>query len=234
MYCAVIGDIIDSRKITNDRGETQERFIAAIKNVNNKYGYTIASTFAITEGDSFYGLLSSPENLLNIIREIRLAIAPHQIRIGIGIGSIDTQIERNNSSLIDGRANSTAKDAVNYLSENKNKYESVYMTTLLKVDRLVYEKLDEKESKAYKTYENLINAVFCSCSVIEKRWDTIHADTIQLKIEGCTQREMAEKLGITQSSVQRRLISADYYLHEYYLSELESGIAQLWKEVLHV
>ena len=45
---------------------------------------------------------------------------------------------------------------------------------------------------------------------------------------------MAEKLGITQSSVQRRLISADYYLHEYYMSELESGIAQLWEEVLHV
>ena len=184
MYCAIMGDIIDSRKIIRGRGELQERFKAAIETINNTYSQSIESNFAITEGDGFYGLLHSPNDLLRIMMEIRLAITPYQIRIGIGIGSIGTKIVKHESNLVDGRANSTAREAIDYLSETKNKYESVYKTTMLKIDDMEYRKLSEfdcRSEKICKTYESFINTVFCACSAIEKKWNRIHADTIKLK-----------------------------------------------------
>ena len=224
MYCAIMGDIIDSRKIIHGRSETQEKFKTAIIGINDKYSDNIESDFTITAGDSFYGLLNSPENLLEIILKIRLAIVPNQIRIGIGIGSIDTQIVRHNGNLIDGKANSTAKEAIDYLSDNKNKYESVYRTTMLKVDSSI-------TLKKCKNYESFINTIFCTCSAAEKKWGPIHADTIRLKTEEYTQREIAANLGISQPAVQQRLISSDYYLYEYSLQTINSGIQELWKEV---
>ena len=245
MYCAIMGDIIKSREIIEGRGETQERFKSAIKNINDKYANSIKSNFTIMAGDGFYGLINSCENLLNIILEIRLAIAPNQIRIGIGIGSIDTKIEKNNSELIDGRANSTAKEAIDYLSENEKKYESVYRTTFLKVDSRNYDKLLEVYEKKYsdspelgidavkkcEKYEKFINTIFCACSGIEKKWEIIHAATMKLKANKYTQREIAQKLGISQPAVQKRLISSDYYLYEHYMQVIESGINEIWEEV---
>lgn len=171
MYCAIIGDIIDSREIIKDRSETQERFKNALRIINGKYKNSIKSDFTITAGDGFYGLLSSVENLFDIILDIRLAIVPNQIRMGIGIGTIGTKIVRNESNLVDGRANSTAREAIDYLSDKKSKYESVYMTTFLKVDSKQYDRIKEfntEKAETCKTYEEFINTLLCACSDIEK------------------------------------------------------------------
>jgi hypothetical protein len=237
MYVAIIGDIIDSRKIVDGRSEVQERFKAAISNINDQYGNCIETNFAIIAGDGFYGLLHSPENLLKILLEIRIALVPHQIRIGIGIGSIDTEIVKNESNSVDGRANATAREAIDFLSENKRKYESVYRTTMLKIDSALNQERTQADCKNVslcKAYEDLVNAIFCSCSGIESKWNRKHVDTIKLRVNKYTQREIATKLGISQSAVQKRMISADFYTYEYYLAALGSGIDELWKEVQYV
>jgi hypothetical protein len=236
MYCAIIGDIIDSRKIIDERSEVQERFKTVIHSINQNYSQTIVSNFTITNGDGFYGLLNSPIDLLNIILEIRLALVPHQIRMGIGFGGIGTKIEKYESYLVDGRANSTAKEAIDNISENKGKYQAVYRTTLLKVDSIVYDQLAETDGKAVnviRMYENLINTIFCGCASLEKTWNTIQANTIKWKTDQYTQREIGDKLGISQPAVQKRLTSAGFYLYEYYQEMIKSGIEALWKEVQH-
>lgn len=67
-----------------------------------------------------------------------------------------------------------------------------------------------------------------------KKWNFIHAQTIKLKLEKYTQREIADRLDIKQPSVQRRLISAGYYMYEYYTKTIQSGVEKLWKEVSDV
>ena len=232
MYCAIMGDIIDSRNIIEDRSAVQERYKAAMQSINDQYKNVIESNLSIIEGDGFYGLLHSPEKLMDILLDIRLAILPYQIRIGIGIGDIGTVIIKDESNVIDGRANATAREAIDCLSENKKKYETVYRTTMLMIDDKAYDQAaDSKTIKMCKTYETLINTIFCACSGIEKKWNRIHADTIELKKEQYTQREIAVKLGITQPAVQGRLAAADWYAYVLYLQTIESGLAELWKGV---
>ena len=227
MYCAVIGDIIDSREIKN-REILQENYKSVFNDINIKFYDDVSANFQIRDGDGFHGLLKNPRNIIDIIMLIRLAIIPNQIRIGIGFGDITTKIDKFNVHNIDGSAYSTARDGMDYLSIYKSKYEKVYQTTILKYD---YNILDKKISKVCEIYENLINSIFCACSQIEKNWENIHAETILKKINNKTQRDIAYELNITQPAVQKRIKSSNYYTYEYYNKNLSLAIVDLWEKI---
>jgi len=63
MYFAIIGDIVESKKILN-RNEAQEKLNHILKDINIEYERNIAAKFIITLGDEFQGLLSNPIHLL--------------------------------------------------------------------------------------------------------------------------------------------------------------------------
>ena len=56
-YFAVIGDIIDSKKI-NNRYQDQKTLETCLNDLNNEYQAVLVSKFSITLGDEFQGLLS--------------------------------------------------------------------------------------------------------------------------------------------------------------------------------
>jgi len=226
MYCAIIGDIIDSRVIET-REILQERYKAVFNKINREFNDDIEAYFQIRDGDGFHGLLKKPKNLVEIIMLIKLAIIPHQIRIGIGFGNITTHIDKNDVKNVDGSAFSIARDGMNYISEYKNKYERIYQTTILKFDRNM--DLNSNNYQICDIYENLINSVFCACTFIDKKWDRIHADTILEKLKNRTQREIADKLRITQSGVQKRISSSNYYTYEYYNQNIKTAVDGLWE-----
>ena len=90
-YIAIIGDIKESRKI-NDRNNVQNKLKAVLIKINQKYESAISAKFTITLGDEFQGLLCVGENVIDIIEEIRREMSPVQIRFGIGVGEINTDI----------------------------------------------------------------------------------------------------------------------------------------------
>ena len=228
MYCAIIGDIIDSREIEN-REMLQEKYKAVFNQINHNFDNDIGAYFQIRDGDGFHGLLKNPKNLTEIIMRIRLAIIPTQIRIGIGFGTITTKIEKNNIPVIDGSAYNVARDGMDDISQYKNKYEKVYQTTILKYDPGII--IDKNCKRTCETYEKLINSVFCACSFIERNWDKIHAETILGKMENKTQRQIGQELGISQAAVQKRISSSNYYTYEYYIENLTAVISDLWEKV---
>ena len=86
-YVAIIGDIVDSKKLSN-RNSVQQKLKQVLEDINNKFSEDIASKFTITLGDEFQGLLKNRENIMRIVCEIEMAMTPIQIRFGIGIGDI--------------------------------------------------------------------------------------------------------------------------------------------------
>ena len=80
-YIAIIGDIKNSKKIV-DRGAFQEHLKKILDNINLKYSDCIASKFTITLGDEFQGLLTTGNNIMEIIQYIKKEIYPVKIRFG--------------------------------------------------------------------------------------------------------------------------------------------------------
>ena len=56
IYVAIIGDIIDSKKIKN-RNEVQQKLKHVLSKINQSYDDIIAANFIISLGDEFQGLL---------------------------------------------------------------------------------------------------------------------------------------------------------------------------------
>ena len=103
MYFAIIGDIVESKKLI-DRDGVQKRLNIILKDINIKFDNDIAAKFVITLGDEFQGLLSNPSNLFDIIDTIKFEMYPVRIRFGIGIGSIDTEVNSEMALGADGPA----------------------------------------------------------------------------------------------------------------------------------
>lgn len=65
-YCAIIGDINESRKLEK-RGAVQKIFERAVEQINKTYQDEIASKFLITTGDEFQGLLQTPAKSYHLV-----------------------------------------------------------------------------------------------------------------------------------------------------------------------
>lgn len=227
MYCAIIGDIIDSRLIRN-RSEIQKKYIEVLDEINEEYASRIASRFKTRDGDGFHGLLSDPESVLEIILKIRLALAPVQIRVGIGIGSISTEIDPYEVQAIDGNAFIIARGAMDDAREKEKKYESIFQQTVLRFER--YAASAEYMKSRANAIEELINLNFCTCSLIERGWSEKQAEAIKLKIKGMSQREIAKALNIQQASVYARMKSSYFYTYRYCTIQIQHYISMMWEE----
>ena len=111
MYVAIIGDLVRSRQI-RDRNAVQCQLQAALDQVNKKYADQIAANFLITLGDEFQGILQEPGCLMPILSDIADAIRPVQVRFGVGIGELTTEVNRNAAIGADGPAFYRARSAI--------------------------------------------------------------------------------------------------------------------------
>lgn len=122
MYCAVIGDMINSRQILPEQREhIQVRLKQLLEEVNVKFSSYLASPFLITLGDEFQGLLTAAEPTLEIIESIDRGLAEYEVRVryGIGLGEVNTRINREQALGDDGPAYHLARETVDFLKQEK-------------------------------------------------------------------------------------------------------------------
>ena len=110
-YIAIIGDMKNS-KIMNDRNSVQNELKKILNNVNEKYSKDISARFMITLGDEFQGLLHDGAHVMQIIEEIQSEMHPVEIRFGIGIGPITTEINYEMAIGADGPGYYKARQAI--------------------------------------------------------------------------------------------------------------------------
>ncbi len=201
-FAAVRGYIKDTRKLEN-RKEVQKRLQKVLDRLNRKYEEDIVSSYLITLGDEFQGLLCSGKNILNMINEIKMEMYPVRLRFGIGFGTITTDIRREMALGADGPGYYRAREAVEVLKEREKKNRPVPADLCLKME-------EEDRDK-----EVLLNTVFDLLYVVEEGWTERQREIIwDMLVYGDGQQNTAARLSISQPTVQKALAAGSYYTYE--------------------
>lgn len=212
MYCAIIGDIINSRIYPN-RDEIQQNLARLAAEINSKYSQEIQGVFSVTMGDEIQGLLKSPQYALEIIQYIQLNLQPVKLRFGIGVGEVTTVSEL--STMSDGPAYYFARDMLSKIKEKE-------MSHMTEIQDVMYS--DGKDCE-------LINAALSLCTLIRTGWTPRQIEVILDKITyQDTQREAALRLKINQTGIHRALRVSGYYSYEHAWRAVSSAIMQRWRE----
>lgn len=201
-YIAIIGDIKNSKEL-EDRKGTQIKLCAVLNDINEKYKSAISAKFMITLGDEFQGLLCNGEGVLDIIEEIQREMYPVEIRFGVGVGQITTEINAEMAIGADGPGYYKAREAIETLkhSEYRNKTQAANIRIEVENDE--------------NSIAIMLNTIFSLIAVIQNNWSERQREIVwTYEKYGGSQLECAERLSVSQSSVQRSLINGNYYAYK--------------------
>ncbi len=213
-YYAIIADLIGSKKIEN-RHAAQEQIKEALDYINQKYKKQIASKFSLTLGDEFQGLLTTGENIFQIIDEIDIKIPAYPCRFGIGLGTMATAINPEQSLGADGEAYWKAREAIEYVHNNDD-YE---------MTRTHFCGLTDSE-------DLLVNDSLALSDGLKARWTEVQWGTFAKLIEeniygsNFDQKRLAKKLSITEQALYRRLKLSQMKVYLRSRSNLQAFVAE--------
>lgn len=196
MYLALIADVIDS-KIVQERFDLQKQVEKTLQKMNELFGDYLASRFTLTLGDEFQALLEVDAPVFQIIDTLRLELNPTQLRFGIGLGEIVTDIDPLQSVGADGPAYWNARAAINFVHQ-KNDYGNtqIYFSS-------------GKENQDF-----FVNALIASGEAIRSGWrdsqEEILLNLLKRSVysESFSQQELAQSLAINPSALSKRLKSS--------------------------
>ncbi len=196
-YCAIIGDIRHSRQLPR-RGAVQKRFAGSIEKINREFRKEIASSFLITLGDEFQGLLFSPAESYRLVRRFQGLMEPVPFSIGVGVGTLSTPLEKQALGM-DGEVFHRARAALEKARKTKR------------------ELLCDFDSPTL----DLVNALI---ALLDDRWRRItprQKEIRRLLLELDRQEAVARRLRISQPAVSRvasslrSLSEGERVLHEF-------------------
>lgn len=216
-YIAIIGDIKESKNIVN-RGQIQRQLHYALQQINEKYEEDIAAKFIITLGDEFQGLMKNTMHVLDMITYIQQVMYPVKIRFGIGFGEISTDIFCEAAIGADGPAYYAARKSIEELREQEKKLKSQAADVQLSL----------YETSKFEVEE--INTFFTLIKVIEDSWSEKQRFTIwDVEQNGGSQKECAERMNTTQSTIARRLADGKYLTYVRAKQTIDEALRRLGK-----
>jgi hypothetical protein len=200
-FFAIIGGIIDSKNI-QDRLQVQHDMTIVLNMINEKYKPNVSSKFMITLGDEFQGLLKNGEFITEIIDIIEREMHPINIRFGVGVGSISTEINYDMPVGADGPAYYNARKMIERIKKSKSKKMEGKSNVGIEIENELY-------------LSELINSIFSMSTVIKSRWTPRQREIIKAYMT-CNevQGPAAALLGINQSNVQKALKTSGYYEYQ--------------------
>lgn len=196
MYLALIADVIDS-KMVQERFDLQKQLEETLQTMNELFGEFLASNFTLTLGDEFQGLLKVDAPVFQIIDTLRSELTPTQLRFGIGLGEIVTDIDPLQSIGADGPAYWNARAAIK-LVHQKNDYGNT---------QIYFSSGKEKQ-------DFFVNALIASGEAIRSGWrgsqEEILLDLLKRCVysENFSQQDLAQSLAINPSALSKRLKSS--------------------------
>ena len=196
MYLALIADVIDS-KMVQERFDLQKQLEKTLQTMNELFGEFLASSFTLTLGDEFQALLKVDAPVFQMIDTLRSELNPTQLRFGIGLGEILTDIDPLQSIGADGPAYWNARAAIN-LVHQKNDYGNT---------QIYFSCGKEKQ-------DFFVNALIASGEAIRSGWrgsqEEILLDLLKRCVysENFSQQDLAQSLEINPSALSKRLKSS--------------------------
>lgn len=214
-YIAIIGDIKGSKKIEN-RNLVQEKLNHILKQINEIYDFDISAKFTITLGDEFQGLLSKAAHLIDIVKYIQREMYPVELRFGIGIGKISTEIFHEAAIGADGPAYYAARLTIEELREQEKRLRKQAADIQISIYNI----------KCFEITE--INMMLLFMKIIEEGWSDKQRYTIwDMEQNGGSQKQCAERMGTTQSTVARRLAEGNYVTYQRVKQTADEALRRL-------
>ncbi len=186
-YLALIGDIRRSRQLP-DRRTVQERLRTALDLLDRRYSGELASGFAITTGDEFQALLTSPAIGLAVVVACEEALEGLDLRYGLGWGTLATRLEPRAVGM-DGPCFHAAREAIDAAKET---------------GRWLGARGFGSEA------DQVLDGVFGLIGAVREEWTELQARAVAMRRRVETQRELADRLSVDPSTVSKRLKSALY------------------------
>ena len=196
MYLALIADVIDS-KMVQERFDLQKQVENTLQKINELFKDCLASAFTLTLGDEFQALLKVDAPVFQIIDTLRSELTPTQLRFGIGLGEIVTDIDPLQSIGADGPAYWNARAAIN-LVHQKNDYGNtqIYFSS-------------GKENQDF-----FVNSLIASGEAIRSGWRDSQEEIVlnllkrSVDSESFSQQDLAQSRAINPSALSKRLKSS--------------------------
>ncbi|PWB51080.1 MAG: hypothetical protein C3F06_11040 [Candidatus Methanoperedenaceae archaeon] len=183
-FYVMLGDVIASRRIT-DREIFQRKLEEACSNVNLDFVEDIYADFNILKGiDEIGGVLLNITSVYKIIHTLQEQFYPHSMRFALVYDYIDTAVESQEVSRMDGPAFHRASDIL------KN----------LKGSRLIF-KMSINDEIMEKMVTGEINLIF----LLKKSWSLRQRRILYEYRKIGNQNMVAKALGISQQAVSKAL-----------------------------
>src|SRR5882724_8201020 len=180
----LIADVVESRSHSHLRSSLNEKLRAAsIAQLNDKL---IRVPYAVTAGDEFQTIAFRVDAIPKLILDLRRRLQPPQLRIGIGIGTIQGTIRRP-VNRIAGQAFESARAAITGIKETRK-----YPT--LTAFRSPNPELDQLANLVYGLHDTLL------LQITSKQWQTIATYLIKDRVD-----YTAKALSIDISTASRNL-----------------------------
>jgi hypothetical protein len=178
----VTADIIESRS-AGDYKKSLKRKLDELRHP------ALLSPFTLSRGDEIQGVLEGWLRAPEIVRHLRLACRPLELRVGIGIGLQAEPLEANPWEM-DGPAFHRARSALDGAKRKKERSTTV---------RTGSPELDD-----------LLNCIWLLIDVRQAKWTDKQWAAVQAYEKYATYEEASKKLGISLQNVQKRCRAADW------------------------
>ena len=206
IYAVLIADVMESRARADLRSLLGKK-LAAISR-RHLHRKLIQLPYSVTAGDEFQTVTRDLPSIPTVIQDLRVALRPLSLRIGVGFGSVAGRI-RPPVNRLGGEAFQAARKAIESIKTG-NLFKFAVLTTF--VSR--YEHFNKTINLIYGLHDTLV------LKITERQWETIREfhDTPTLE-------QTAKRLKLDNSTVSRNL-KRGYY---WQLAETVKGTESLIK-----
>jgi DNA-binding transcriptional LysR family regulator len=190
LTATLIGDVVASRR-AGDRAVLHDRLVAVLDHVNDTCAPT--TPLRITVGDEFQGAFASVGQAVRASLRLRLGLLPtHDVRHGLGWGEVHVLAEE--PRVEDGPGWWAARDAIHAVQQAQGHPGTRYRRT-------AYRRADG----AAGADADLLDAALALRDAAVGALDERSLSVLRGLLDGRTQRELADELGISPSAVSQRV-----------------------------
>jgi hypothetical protein len=204
----VIGDIISSRKIRGRPG-LQARLQRVLQAINRRRRQQLLSPCTITLGDEFQAVYSTAESVLIDAVSVLETVYPTRIRFSIGVGSLDTPINRKRAIGMDGPAFHAARTGLEELKRSG----FLFRVTAAEI--------------AVPLWTNLSLELG---SHLASKWKRSRLSVFKNLLQGREVKEIAKRANMTPAAVYKNIQSGALATLKSIFSEVNSEIGVLLKK----
>lgn len=194
LRATLLADVVGSRSIDGFQGR-RDKLLRHLTRAHGERG-AILTRYTITTWDEFQTIVADPRHLPEVVWELRREFQPWRLKIGIGIGLLET-LPRPSQAVNEvamGEPFVRAREAMKEIGATKQKYR------VLTRQRGTVPVLDQAVNLIYDLLDTLL------LSTTQRQWETIQFYEATGRLEAT-----ARRLGIDESTVSRNLQRGSYW-----------------------